>query len=304
MDAILSFLFSNSPVIGVGAIMVSMGISLTVSDFARVLRHPRAIILGIAGQTVLLPAVAVIIALVLSLPSHIALGLIIIAACPGGATSNAFSSMAKGDGALSISLTAVSSILAFLTVPFIINSGASIIGGSGGEVTLNFVDAATRIFLNTVAPLSLGMAFRRVMPGLSVHFIKPLLLFGMMVLVLPVFVFIQQFKSLLGGPDTLAATSSVLLNFVMMGVGFIVGVIGGLPAKQARTLSIEVGIQNYGLVLIIIVTFLQDFSLLLPAMFYLPSMYLTGILMVWIGDRYDHLFSKADTDRTVEQLAD
>lgn len=284
--------------------MVSMGMSLTVTDFVRVLQSPRAILLGFAGQTVLLPMIAVIIALALSLPSHIALGLIIIAACPGGATSNAFSIIAKGDGALSISLTAVSSILAFLTVPFIINTGASVIGGTSSEVTLNFVDAARRIFLNTVVPLFLGMAIRRAMPERSVPFIRPLLLFGIAVLILPIFMFIQQFKSLLSGPDVLASTSSILLNWIMIAVGFIVGILGGLPPKQARTLSIEIGIQNYGLVLIIIVTFLQDFSLLLPAMLYLPSMYVTGILMVWIADRYDHLFSRTNPDTTAEPLAD
>ncbi|MEM9878150.1 MAG: bile acid:sodium symporter [Pseudomonadota bacterium] len=288
----LAFLWANTPVIGVSAVMVSMGITLTFSDFATVLKRPKPIFVGFCGQTFVPGCVVFLLATLFRLPEAIALGMMVIAACPGGATSNAFSVMARGDAALSISLTAVSSIFAFLNVPTNIGIGTARVGGPDSGVTLNFAQTALKVFSNTVVPLALGMGLRRLLPVFSVKLVKPLLYGGLGVLILPTFTFFDQFGALLTGRDTLAASTAILLNVCAMLAGLALGRICRLPPMQARTLSIEVGIQNYGLVLIIIVTYLEDLRLLLPAIFYLPSMYLTGFFMVLLANKFsgsDHL---------------
>lgn len=267
--------------------MISMGITLTVSDFLRVLKSPKAVAVGFVGQTLVPGTLVYLLATVLDLPGHIALGMMIIAACPGGATSNAFSVMAKGDAALSISLTAVSSIFAFLTVPTLVAVGVSLFGGPANGVTLDFVSTATKVFSNTVVPLAIGMGLRQLKPALFLRLVKPLLYLGLGILIMPTFTFFDQFGSLISGSDTFAALSAIALNVLAMGCGFLLGKLTGLPSQQARTLSLEVGIQNYGLALIIIVTYMQDLKLLLPAIFYLPSMYVTGFIMVALADRFD-----------------
>lgn len=266
--------------------MVSMGITLTFGDFKNVLKKPKPIAVGFCGQTFVPGCVVFLLAMLFGLPDHIALGMMVIAACPGGATSNAFSVMARGDAALSISLTAVSSIFAFVTVPTIIGIGTKVFGGPDSGVTLDFAETALKVFSNTVVPLALGMSLRRALPVLSPKLVKPLLYGGLGVLILPTFTFFDQFGALLTGRDTLAAAAAILLNIFAMFAGLILGWACGLPPRQARTLSIEVGIQNYGLVLIIIVTYLQDLSLLLPAIFYLPSMYATGFFMVFLAGKF------------------
>lgn len=121
MKVIISSLFEQAPLVGVMCLMVSLGLGLTIKDLKYALTQPKSMVLGLTGQLILAPFVAFAICTLFSLPPYIAVGLMIIAACPGGATSNAFTVIARGDVALSVSLSAISSLVIFFTLPIIVN---------------------------------------------------------------------------------------------------------------------------------------------------------------------------------------
>jgi bile acid:Na+ symporter, BASS family len=273
------------PLFGVGALMISMGLGLEVRHFVEVARAPRAVVAGLFGQMILLPIVAFVICLLFALPSHIALGLMVIAACPGGATSNAFSVLIRGDIPLSITLTAISSIFTFLTVPIIVGLAIAQFGGGGGSVRLSFADTALQLLLTTALPIGIGMTLRRLWADWPQKLVVPLYWFGFLALLLPSFSFFSQFSGAFENRDIVPAMTAVLLNFVMVGVTFPISRALTLAPVQARTLAVEVGIQNYGLILAIIVVFLKDTRLLMPAFFYLPAMLISASLIAVFTSR-------------------
>lgn len=268
------------PMIGVASLMVSMGLGLTIEHFVVALTRPKAVIIGLFGQVLVLPLAAFALAFAFALPAHIAFGMVIIAACPGGALSNAFSVLIDGDLALSIVLTALSSLLAFVTVPIVINAGAEVFAYRGGAVELGFADTALQLFLTTALPIVLGMCLRRYGPAGIMRLGKPLFWTGFFCLIAPSVSFVSEYYTVVTIADAIPSTTAVLLNFLMVGCGFGLARISGLSAQQARTLAVEVGIQNYGLMLVIIVVFFEDPRLLMPAIFYLPAM-LTSAYLIW-----------------------
>ena len=166
-----------------------------------VIRKPKAAALGLIGQIILLPIVGALIAIVFQLNPHIAVGLMIIAACPGGATSNAFSVLVKGDSALSISLTAMSSLLAFITLPIIVNVSMDFFKYGDGTVTLSFIDTAIQLFLTTALPVMLGMLCRNFVPKFADVVGKPLFYFGFICLLFPTIAFFKNFSGIIAPSD-------------------------------------------------------------------------------------------------------
>ena len=210
----------------------------------------------------------------------------IIAACPGGATSNAFSVLVKGDLALSISLTAMSSLLAFLTLPAIVNLSLQFFDYGDGTVVLSFVDTAIQLFFTTALPVLLGVACRNFMPELTRRINKPIFYFGFACLFYPFISVFRNFSGLINGSDIFQSTSAIALNVTMMCVGAGLGALFGLSRSQGRTLSVEIGIQNFALVMVVIIVFLNDLTLIAPAVFYLPSMYLSAIALSYLSRKY------------------
>lgn len=273
------------PVVGVLLLMFSMGLRLELADFKLILEDPKLVGLGCFGQMLLLPAFGFLLCFAFSLPSHIAVGLMVIASCPGGATSNAFSVIVKGDFALSIVLTAISSLLAFLTVPLLLSLSLQAFGSSHAVLELDFFETAAHLFLNTALPITVGMLVRRYLRTIADKLARPVFAVAFTALVLPAVGFLFQFGSILSAADVLPSMTAILLNFAMVGAGFALGWLGRYPEKQNRTLAIEVGIQNYGLVLMIIATILADFSLLMPSLFYLPAMFISASLIGMLARR-------------------
>lgn len=147
--------------IGLMIIMWGMGLSLVVNDFKRVVKFPKAVLLGLANQIILLPIIAYLLVKFFSVSEEIAVGVMILAACPGGATSNLMTHLAKGDTALSVSLTAISSLVTIFTLPFIINFGLESFANKSHYVQLNVFDTIKTIFFVVVIPVTLGMLLRR-----------------------------------------------------------------------------------------------------------------------------------------------
>ena len=286
LTGFLALINSNLPNIAIFSLMFSIGMGLSAKDFLYVIRKPKAALIGLSGQIILLPLIGALIAIVFRLDPHIAVGLMIIAACPGGATSNGFSVLVKGDLALSISLTAMSSLLAFLTLPMIINLSLSFFEYGDGVVKLSFVDTAIQLFFTTALPVLFGMACRHYMPGLTRRINKPIFYFGFICLFYPVISVFKNFAGLIDQSNMLQSTSAILLNVTMMCVGAGLGALFGLSRSQSRTLSVEIGIQNFALVMVVIIVFLKDLTLITPAIFYLPSMYLAAFALSILSRKY------------------
>ena len=284
---ILTLVNSQLPNIAIFSLMFSIGIGLSVQDFLYVIRNPKAALVGLTGQIILLPLIGALIAIFFRLDPHIAIGLMIIAACPGGATSNAFSVLVKGDLALSISLTAMSSLLAFITLPLIINLSLVFFDYGDGTVTLSFIDSAKQLFFTTALPVLLGMVCRFYFPQFSRRISKPIFYFGFACLFYPMISVFRNFGGLIDPSNIIQSTSAILLNVTMMCVGAGLGTLFGLSRSQSRTLSVEVGIQNFALVMVVILIFLKDLTLITPAVFYLPSMYLSAFALSYLSRKHN-----------------
>ena len=282
----LALINSQLPNIAIFALMFSIGMGLSIQDFLYVIRKPKAAAIGLTGQIILLPLIGALIAIIFRLDPHIAVGLMIIAACPGGATSNAFSVLVKGDLALSIALTAMSSLLAFITLPMIVNLSLQFFGYGDGVVTLSFVDTAIQLFFTTALPVLLGMVCRNFMPELTRRIHKPIFYFGFACLFYPLISVFRNFAGIIDPSDILQSTSAIVLNVTMMCVGAGLGALFGLSRSQSRTLSVEIGIQNFALVMVVIIVFLKDLTLIAPAVFYLPSMYLAAFALSYLSRKH------------------
>lgn len=265
-------------------IMFSLGLGLRKADFARVLKFPLAFSAGLANQLVLLPLVALGLAHAFGLSPEFAVGLMVLALCPGGVTSNVLAKLAGGNAPLSISLTAITSLLSIITVPFLVAySVAHFVGDSGPSV--DTTKLGLTMFLLTAVPVGIGMALTaknpslvdRIAPGISR---AAVILFALIVLAALAKNW-QVFSSNLG---TLAPVA-VLLNVVMLGAGITTAKAIGLDRGDATTISVETGVQN-GTLAIAVGSIIAgtDGQLLppetVPAVVYSITMYLVCIPFV------------------------
>lgn len=169
MDKISTIILAASLII----IMLGMGLSLVIDDFKRIFVYPKAILIGLTNQLILLPLIGFIIALIFPLKPEIAIGIMILAACPGGPTSNLIAHLAKGDLALSVSLTAISSFITILTVPFIVNFALIQFLEQGQIIKLDVISTIAQIFVIIVVPVGLGMIIRKYKENFALKMAKP-----------------------------------------------------------------------------------------------------------------------------------
>ncbi len=260
--------------------MLVMGLSLRPAHFVAVAREPKLILLGLALQLLLLPALAFLLVLVLSLPATLAIGLVILAACPGGATSNVISHLSGGDASLSVTLTALITLLAPLTLPLWVNTQLQWLNLDQLDLYLPWLPTLMPLLLVTVLPLLLGMALaasypRRVSPALPWLNRLSLLLF--MALVIAMAVANSERLPQLWSQATLACLGLCLL--AMMSTALISRLLQ-LGERRSITLMVEVGIQNAGTAMLISATILQRPDLALVALFYGILMNLPALLLI------------------------
>jgi len=262
-------------------IMFVLGLGLTFDDFARVARKPRDFFIGALAQIVLLPVVAFLLISVWSLPTELALGVMIIAAAPGGVTSNILTAFAKGDVALSISLTAVISLLSVITIPaVVVFSYAQLIGGEAGDVSV--ASTAISVFAIVTVPVLIGLAVRRCAEGFAIR-LEPIarqisaLLF---VLVLAGAIF--QERANIVTYFAQAGLITLVLNLVMMVLAYVIARVFASGPKQRVTISLECGLQN-GTLAIAVATLLFDGGLAtVPAATYSLIMFATALIYIAI----------------------
>jgi BASS family bile acid:Na+ symporter len=267
------------------AILFGMGLSLVPDDFRRVVLKPKAKIVGLFCQLLMLPAVAFALALLFRLPGELAVGLMILAACPGGATSNVITHLAKGDTALSVSLTAVSSMVCVFTIPWIVGWSMNWFMGSGAAVALPFWKTLMQLTLVTILPILCGMAVRRTRPALALRMERPANVFALVFLALIIAAAVAREKDL-AHQFAVAGPAAITLNILTMTLGYAAGWLTGLPRAQRTTISIEAGIQNGTLALGITLGLLESARIAMPSVVYCLFMFFTGGLMIaWFGRR-------------------
>lgn len=267
------------------AVLFGMGLSLVPADFRRVVFHPKAKIIGLTCQLLLLPAVAFVLALLFRLPGELAVGLMVLAACPGGATSNVITHLSKGDTALSVTLTAVSSVVCVFTIPWIVRWSMDWFLGAGADVALPFWKTLGQLALVTILPIICGMTVRHLRPQLANRLERPASIFSLVFLALIIAAAVSREKDLVHQFIT-AGPAAITLNIVMMLLGFAAGWFFGLPRDQRVTIAIETGIQNGTLALGITLGLLESARIAMPSVVYSLFMFLSGTLMIaWFGRR-------------------
>ena len=258
-----------------GIVMLGLGLSLTVADFARVVRYPKAVLIGLFIQTVVLVAGAYVIARLAALPPELAVGLMLLAASPGGATANIYSHLAHGDVALNITLTAINSLLALVTLPLIVD--AALVHFLGQD---QYVPPPTRKVIEVAAiivlPVLIGMALRAGLPKVAAALEKPIRLFAVLVLVAVIGAAIVAEWERLPGFIAAVGAACLAFNLLSMAIGYGLPRLLDLPRSQAIAISMEIGIHNGTLAIFIALTVLQNATLSVPAAVYSIIMFVTA----------------------------
>ncbi len=259
-----------APII-LAVMMFGMGLSLVFNDFKRIWVQPKAILLGSALQLLLLPIVGYALAKAFALPPVLAVGLMILVACPGGPGSNLVAFLSRGDAALSVSLTAISSLLAVFTIPLVVNFGVSEFM-QNNPMEFSAVKTSLLVLIITVIPVTLGMVVARTSPNFSTNCERPVKIISIVfLLLLVVSTFIKARHNLLELIQQVGLPT-ILLCVVTMLIGYLSAKFSKLDGPACKTIAIEVGIQNSALAIVVATTLLDDAELAVPAAMYSPVM--------------------------------
>ena len=265
----------------VALIMLGLGLGLSVKDFTRILRTPKDFFVGFFSQLIILPIVALAIALILDLPAPIAVGLMIIAAAPGGVTSNVLTKFANGDVALSISLTAVVSLISIISVPFVVIVSADILGVTIFK-NISIVGIALKMALVVTVPVVIGMVIR----GLAENFILSKIniinkLTGWLFVIVFVAIWIEEKDNIL---TYLADAGLVvlILNVVMMTLAYFIAKKFVSGIAQQKCVALECGLQNGTLAVFVATLMFDDVAYIVPTAAYALIMYITGFIFIYI----------------------
>jgi bile acid:Na+ symporter, BASS family len=229
--------------IALGVIMLGLGLSLTLADFRRVIVYPKAVVVGLTCQMLLLPFACYGIARGFGLAPELAVGLMLLAASPGGATANLFSHLARGDVALNITLTATNSLLSLLSLPLIVNLSMTAFMGEGKEIGLQF-GKVMQVFAIVLIPVGIGMAIRAKWPNTASRLDRPVRLLSAVFLILVIASAVMKESANLGEYFRQVGLAALAFNLLSMTVGYFIPLLVRLPERQAVAIGMEVGIHN------------------------------------------------------------
>ncbi|MEL6130798.1 MAG: bile acid:sodium symporter family protein [Cyanobacteria bacterium J06627_3] len=268
-------------------IMLGMGLGLTIVDFKRILVEPKAVILGLIAQMILLPLVGVVLASIFPLSPELAVGVMILAACPGGPTSNLVTYLAKGNVALSITLTAISSLLTVFTIPLVVNLAMKLFLDAETALQLPFVTTVVRIAVITLIPVSLGMVLHSKVPSFAARvekYVKWLSLFFLGLIIVGLLV---KEQANVAGFFLQAGGVTFALMPITMVLGYAIATLAQLDNRSATAITIEVGIQNGTLAIAIASapTFLNNPTMAIPAAIYALLMFVVSGAFAWWSQR-------------------
>lgn len=260
--------------------MWGMGLSLVLEDFKRVLKHPKAVVLGLLNQLVLLPIIGFTILQIVPASPEVAVGIMLLSACPGGPTSNLLSMLAKADTALSVTLTAITSIITIFTIPFIVNFGLENFAGQGEHIQLDVAKTIGQMFAIVILPMALGMVIKNRKPSIAVKMDRPVRIVSVVLLAVIIIGIVIKEQENIINYFAQAGIMALLLNTCTMGVGYISAKVLQLKSKQAISISLESGIQNGTMALAIAGTLLGNTAYGIAPAVYSLIMYMTGGILV------------------------
>ena len=263
-------------------IMLGLGLSLKIGDFTRVFQTPIDFIVGFISQLIILPLIAFLLIAIFRIPSEIAIGIMIIASAPGGVTSNILTKFANGDVALSISLTAIISLISIVSVPFIIFTSADLLGITNIEENISMINIALKMFFVVTVPVILGMIIRRFAEKFVINKIK---FFDKLNIVLFVIFFFAAFyeeRENIFDIFAQAGPIALTLNVTMMIIAYYLSRVFASGISQQKCIAIECGLQN-GTLAIFVSTqiFGADILYVIPTAAYALIMYITGLIFVF-----------------------
>lgn len=264
-------------------IMLGMGMTLIPADFTRILKTPKAILVGLTNQLVLLPIIGFSLAIAFNLDPIMAVGLIIISTCPGGPTSNLITQVCRGNIALSVTLTAISSIISVLTIPFILSYALNYFG-TDTTITINLpiLDTILQIMVITIIPISIGMGIRKFKTNFSMRMEKPMRTASTIVFLLVFIAVLAANSSLILNAMKEVGLVTLLLNIITMGLGYFTAKLFKLNFKSVISITIESGIQNGTLAFVIATSILNHVEMGIPTVAYSMWMFVTGGFLMWL----------------------
>ena len=263
-------------------IMFALGLGLSWDDFARVAKQPRDFFIGAFSQIFILPIVAFILVKLWPISPELAIGVMIIAAAPGGATSNIITFFAKGDVALSISLTAIISLLCVVTIPFIIIISLNLLMGTNTTLEISLLDIASKMFLIVTIPVLLGMLFKKSFSNVASSFEPTAKKISAVLFVLVLLGAILSERNNIISYFSQAGLITFVLNIIMMFIAFYIAKFLGSGEKQKKAITIECGLQNGTLAIVVATSIFGGGLYLVPAATYSLIMFATSLIFVYL----------------------
>ena len=268
--------------IALALIMLGLGLGLAIKDFKRVLTTPKDFSIGIICQLILLPIVAYVVIMVLRVPTEIALGLMIIASAPGGVTSNVLTKFANGDVALSISLTAVGSLISIISVPFIVFTSADLLNVTEMSKEITMTGIAIKMALVVTVPVIFGMIIRSFADNFISSNLKMInKITGLLFIIVFIAVWVEERENIFSYLVQ-AGTAVLALNIIMMILAFYIAKFFASGIPQKKCISLECGLQNGTLAVFVATQIFDNVAYVVPTAAYALIMYITGFIFIYL----------------------
>lgn len=268
--------------IALGIIMLGLGLSLTLADFARVVKFPKPVLIGLACQLLLLPLVCFFLAKAFGLAPALAVGLMLLAASPGGTTANLYSHLAHGDVALNITLTAVNSVIAVLTMPLIVNLSLAYFMDGDQALPLQFTKVV-QVFVIVLGPVAIGIWLRSRFPGFAARMEKPVKIISALFLLIIILLAVVKDWQTFVDYAPLVGGAALAFNLISLAVGYWVPRLCKLSLRQSVAIGMEIGIHNGTLAIALALSpmLLNNATMSIPAAIYSIIMFFTAAAFGW-----------------------
>ena len=268
--------------ISLSIIMFGMGLTLVINDFGRLLIYPKEVIIGLFNQLIFLPLIGFLIILLFDLNSSMAIGIMILSLCPGGPTSNLITQVARGNIGLSVTLTALASLITVFTIPIILSEAITYFSGETDVVIeLPVLQTMLQILIITVIPVSIGMVIRKKNEDFALRMEKPMRVASTVLFIIIFLLVMIANKDLIIQAMKEVGLATLLLNLSTMTLGYITAKIFGIEGKSQISITVESGIQNGTLAFVIATTILNNVEMGIPTGAYSIWMFITGGILMW-----------------------
>ena len=268
--------------ISLSIIMFGMGLTLVINDFGRLLIYPKEVIIGLFNQLIFLPLIGFLIILLFDLNSSMAIGIMILSLCPGGPTSNLITQVARGNIGLSVTLTALASLITVFTIPIILSEAITYFSGETDVVIeLPVLQTMLQILIITVIPVSIGMVIRKKNEDFALRMERPMRVASTVLFIIIFLLVMIANKDLIIQAMKEVGLATLLINLSTMTLGYITAKIFGIEGKSQISITVESGIQNGTLAFVIATTILNNVEMGIPTGAYSIWMFITGGILMW-----------------------